>query len=440
MLVFVVRALAAGGPDGLVTAAKSLHRFLDPVEIRTGTLVGVTDHATASYRLYAARHGSLEPIPYQFDQRGADGEITLSEDGREAEFGFDADDDLVFMAKDTGDRVLQGEMPTGGDSAMEIDVIDPRSGAHGWAYLVHFAGRPPARSPVRYVTFDPERQEARALSYEVSYSHDASNALDGVRVPRSAGGTGETVIAGVSMRIKPTFFLFGMWPMALTERNFSVVPDGLKNGPVRAIRRVRQSLDLGTLFPDLPNGRVNTFYYASSFTTPSTFSIPWLVLKALRDFHFESIDEFGSPGPDMRYWDAENPEGVSFTEGGRPAGVDGDHDWWVVSGRRGTFLHALAIPKEWRAWGIRRGIVFRDRAATPGARTQDAGAGYSLLDMMNLRHAGDYELDSMFVVLPQPYRPGDEAEALATSRVPLETTVQAAPLEDGFSRHASAAH
>ena len=438
MLALALRALAAGGAERLVTAPKDLTRLHDHVEIRTGTLPGVGDRATASYRLYAARHGGLEPIPYQFDQRDVDGEITLTEDGREAEFAFDDDDDLVFMAKDTGDRVVEGAMPPGGDSALEIDVSDPGSNAHGWAYLVHFTGQPPPRSSVRYVTFDPVRQEARALSYQVSYSHDASNALDGVRVPRSAGGTGETVIAGVSMRIRPTFFLFGTWPMTLTERNFSVVQDGLKNGPVRAIRRVRQSLDLGSLFPDLPNGKVNTFYYASFFTTPSTFSIPWVVLKALRDFHFDSIDEFGSPDPDTRYWDAHNPGGVSFSEGSRPAGVDGDHDWWVVSGRRGTFLHALVIPEQWRAWGIRRGIVFRDPAATQTTRAEGVGAGYSLLHMTNLQRAGDYQLDSMFAVLPQPYRPGDEAEALAASRVPLETVVRAAPLEDGLSRHASA--
>src|SRR5262249_53545390 len=157
--------------------------------------------------------------------------------------------------------------------------------------------------------------------------------------------------------------------------------------------------------------------------TPSTFSVPWLVLHALRDFRFESIDQLGASARDVRYWDASNPGGVSFADGGQVAGTDGDHDWWVVSGSRGTYLHALVIPQQWRAWGIRRGIVFRD--PSPGVR--DAmGAGYSLLRMTNLRRAGAYELDSTFVVLPRPYQPGDEADALA-SRLPLETSIRAAP-------------
>ena len=37
-----------------------------------------------------------------------------------------------------------------------------------------------------------------------------------------------------------------------------------------------------------------------------------------------------------------------------------------MSGARGTCLHALEIPDEWREWGIKRGIVF-----------EKGGAGYS---------------------------------------------------------------
>jgi len=46
------------------------------------------------------------------------------------------------------------------------------------------------------------------------------------------------------------------------------------------------------MFPDIPNGRV----YATSFQTPARFSIPWLALKTLRDFSYESVDELGPRG------------------------------------------------------------------------------------------------------------------------------------------------
>jgi hypothetical protein len=422
------RPVPAGASASLETTAKTLRRDQDPVIVRTGLLSALGDHETSRYRLYAVRHGRPEPIPFQFDARGPDGELVLSEDGTETDFTFDDDDELVFMAKDTGDRASDDLLP----AALELAVVDRAHGGTGWAYLVHVADEddPPPRSPLRYATFDIARQEARGLTYEVSYSHDRSNFLGRIRlVPRD--GTAETLIERLRMRISPTFAL--LWTTVsptLTEESFSVLPDGVKNGPVRAIRRVRQSLDLGPMFPDVPNGRVYTYYYATSFQTPVRFSIPWLALKALREFRYESVDELGSHGEDMRYWDAANPEGVAFDGSARPAATDADHDWWVVSSARGMCMQAFAIPEEWRTRGIKRGIVFN--ASAGGI---DPGAGFSLLRMTNLERAGTYDLVSGFVFLPRPYRPGDETEALDVLRDPLHAEVHViAP----FVRRASA--
>jgi hypothetical protein len=329
------------------------------------------------------------------------------------------------MARDTGDRAPDDVLPAGGDAALELAVIDRARGGTAWAYLVHFPDDPPPRSPVRYATFDSARQEARAETYEVTYSHDRSNFLRRVRMLPTA----ETLIERLKMRISPTFaFLWTTLHPTLTEQSFSVAPDGVKNGPVRAIRRVRQSLDLGPLFPEIPNGRVYTYYYATSFQTPMRFSVPWLALKTLRDFRYESVEELGTHAAGMRYWDAANPGGVPLDGSGRPAAIDADHDWWVVSGAGGACLQALVIPEEWRAWGIKRGIVFSGSATEPGA-------GYSLLRMTKLGRPGTYELGSVFAFLPHPYRPGDETEVLDGFREPLRTEVRVVrPLV----RHASA--
>ena len=437
MVLLVLMMSSRPAWAGSALEAKTLRRQHDPVIVRTGLLAGVPDRETSRYRLYALQADRLVPIPFQFDARGADGEIVLFSDGTETEFVFDGDDELVFMARDAGDRAPEAALPTSSDAVLEIEVADGR-GARAWAYLAHFAGEPPARSPVRYATFDPASQEARALLYEVSYSREPSNFLASVRIPAAAGGTGESLIERLRMRISPTFsFLVTTVQLTLTEESFAVEPDGLKNGPVRAIRRVRQSLDLGAAFPEFPNGQVVTYYYASSFQTPSRFSIPWLALKTLRDFDFESLGEFGTEARGMRYWDAANPEGVPFARGKRPAAADTDHDWWVVSGPAGTCLHALVIPEEWRSWGIARGVVFRDEAGEARAGDAGSGAGYRLLRMANLRRPGAYELGSAFVVMPRPYTPGDEAEALAALREPLAAEVRMVPVDGGVVQRAS---
>jgi hypothetical protein len=409
--------------DPLTSQIKTLDRLHDPVIVRTSLLGDLPDHSTARCRLYAARHGKLEPIPYQFDQRGKDGELVLSESGEDRDFTFD-DDELVFMAKDAGDRLAAVEEP-GADAALEIEVTDPTSRRHAWAYLVHFRADPPPPSPVRYATFDSARQEARALYYEVSYSRSRGNYPTGIRIASAAGGTGAPLVERIRMRVEPEFSLLGAtWRASFTEESFTVVPDGLRNGAVRAVRRVRQSLDLGKWCPDIPSGRVYSYYYFSSFTTPSTFRIPWLVLKALRDFRFESINELGPQTADLRYWDRANPDGVRFSAGNRPVASEDDHDWWVMSSSEGSFLHALTIPQRWLAWGIRRGVVFDDGTPQPDGAWCDTGAGYSLRGMTNLHEAGAYDLDSTFVVFPHPYRPGEEEQALSMLHAPLTLEVR----------------
>lgn len=50
---------------------KTLTRFHDPVVVQTSALAGLPDYRTATRRLYGARSGVLDAIPYQLDARDA---------------------------------------------------------------------------------------------------------------------------------------------------------------------------------------------------------------------------------------------------------------------------------------------------------------------------------------------------------------------------------
>jgi hypothetical protein len=396
---------------------RTLARLHDPVVVRTALLGPLSARDTARWRLYAAHDGRLEPIPFQFDARDTDGEVVLSDE----DFSFDDDDELVFMAKDAGDQANARGLLAACDIVLEIEVIDEAHPGRGWVYLAHFPDSAPPRSPVRYATFDPERDEARTAFYSIGYSSDRSNFVTGLSVSPRAGGSGERLIRRTSLRIAPTFsLLWTRWSPTYTEESFSVTTEGVRNGPVRAVRRVRQALALGRLLPEVPQGTVSTYYYFSSFLTPSRFSIPGLALRALREFRFASVHDFGPDAVAMRYWDAANPEGVPLAAGAPPGAVDHDHDWWVASGPGGTLLHALVIPERWRLWGVSRGIA----VGVDDGRDSARGAGYTLLGIENLREPGDYRIDSTLVVLPGGYRPGDEARALAMLREPLAVEVR----------------
>ncbi len=406
-------------------ARKTLTRFHDPVIVSTGLIADLADHGTESYRLYTAQSGVLTPVPFQFDARDADGNLVLSDTGTAQEFSFDDNDELVFMAKDSGDRVARSALAATSDAAREIEITDPVSGQQGWVYLLHFADHPPARSPVTYAHFDVKTNQAQTPFYTIEY-YPSHSFFTGMRIAPAAGGTGENILDRMKIRVHPTFsLLLTSWSPLFTEEDFSVQIDGVKNGPVRAIRRVRQSLDLGKFFPDMPGGTVYTYYYFSSFSTPSKFSLPWMVLKALRRFRFVGVDDFRSNAIGMTYWDGANPQGLRYT--GHNRGVVNttrDHDWWAVGGPAGTCLHAFVIPKQWEEWGITRGTIFSDDSATadtegPEAEPGSHTAGYSLLNMTNIRKPGDYEMNMAVIILPRTFHPGDETQPLNMLKKPV---------------------
>ncbi len=426
----VARASAADQAE----THESLRRVYDPVVVSTALLRDVTERRTDGYRLYSARAGALVPVPFQFDQRDAAGDlVVLTGENAPGDLVFDGNDELVFMAKDGGDRIARSPLPKGSDSALEIEITDPVDGGRAWVYLLHFAAAPPPPSRERYVRFDVGRSRVETSAYSLQYQPQRSY-FTGMRMTSAAGVQGVEILDRMKVRVDLTFsLLLGTWSPAFTEEDFAVEIVGVKNGPVRAIRKVRQWLDLGRFFPDMPGGTVYTLYYASMFSTPSRLRLPWMALKALRDFRFVGFDDFRSTAVGMTYRDAANPQGLVFS-GDNDAAVNAtqDHDWWVLSGPGGTCFHTFAIPEEWREWGVIRGTYFRDDNAAVDGEGREAelgahAAGYSLLNMTKIRRAGEYEMNMAVVISPHPYRPGDEVEAVNVLEAPL--TVRAGLLQ-----------
>jgi len=420
-VLFLLRgaAVCAGSP-------KTLTRFHDPVVISVPALPGAMGTSTVGIALYRIRNGHLEAMPYQFDARDRSGDLDV---GTPRDFVLDDNDELVFMAKDTGDQADSATL--GSAAGLEIEVGDPLDGGRGWAYLLPAAAAPVASPPVAYVRFDADRGRATSELYEIDYA-SGLNFLTGLRVAPAAGGNGENFLRQTRMLGEPTFsLLFGDVRLSFTERNSIVRVDGIKNGWVRSIRRVRLSVDLGPLFPDLPTGIAYTLHYFSSFSTPTQMSVPWMALKALRDFRFENVIEFSPAGAPQRYWDTANRSGTALTADSEEGiATDRDHDWWAVSGASGSLLQVFILPQEWTAWGVTRGAVVQRPHASAGPLAHEfAGAGFTLRDMVRLQHSGSYQLLQATIILPRRYQSGDEDQVLPMFHAPLQ--VRARPLAAG---------
>lgn len=414
-LACAVVACAAAMGDGRVRAEtgppKTLARIHDPVVMPGSALAAVVGQHSDAFRLMRIESGRPVPIPFQVDERDDDGDVVVN---GPSDFALDGNDELVFMAADTGDRAVGDVWPRSCTTVLEIAVIDPRNDNRGWAYLLTCpnTGPPPQTEP--YVTYDVRTNRARSAFYETEYA-TGRNYFTSLRVAGEGGALGPNLLRRTMMRGLPTFSMFFTTvQLEFTEQNSIVRVDGVKNGPVRAIRKVKLSVDLGPLFPDLPNGTAYTYHYRTSYVTPTRFGIPSLALRILREFSFEAVVDFDPKAMPLRYWDAVHDDGVQLN-----ATADGpvitsiDHDWWVHSGSGGAMLHAFIIPERWRNWGIVRGTVLRNHAA-----------GYSLLNMTRLREGGDYDLLQAAIVLPDPYHAGDEVEPMAMVHDPLTTEIR----------------
>lgn len=234
-LIVLLLALLLAAPWAVRAApttpeAKTLTRFNDPVVVRTSLLTGLPTRHTNGYRLYSVREGVPSPIPYQFGERDEAGELVFPEPDSSGEFAFDNNDELVFMAKDTGARAPRGLLPSRSDAVIEIEVTDPVDGRKGWAYLLHFRDNPPPPSSMTYATFDPKTNQARALFYTMDY-FPGRNFFTAMRIAPAAGGTGENILNRMKLRVNPTFsLLLTTWSPLFTEEDFSVRVDGVKMG------------------------------------------------------------------------------------------------------------------------------------------------------------------------------------------------------------------
>jgi hypothetical protein len=417
-LVILLAALLAGPIAAVPAATRPLSRHTDPVVIVGRELLALPQATTASLRLYRWRDGVFAPVPYQFDARDRHGDVELARH----DFPLDANDELVFMAADSGTRADPAALPGTCTAALEIAVDDPRDGGRGWVYLLQFDAPPARAADPPYAVVEPDGRRARSGAYAVEYAEGA-NVFTALYVTPAAGGSGEKLLRQTRMIGEPTLrLLFTDLTLRFDEQSTVARIEGVRNGPVRAIRQVRLSIDLGRFFPDLPNGTTHTYHYREGFDTPSRVSIPWLVLHTLRDFRFEDVVVFEPDALPLRYWDGANPDGVDL-RAGATLHTDVDHDWWAVRGRAGSILETLHIPEPWRRWGVARGTVAGERREAAAGR-DDYVAGYSLLNMTRLRDAGDYEIRQLMLVVPGGYDPGDEAAARAMIEEPLRTAVR----------------
>ncbi len=307
LFLLVILSIPSALPAG---KSRTLVRESDAVILTPGEAKTFDGVAIPGIRVYAARDGSLQPIPFQVDEKTRKGDFVFP-NGKEKnpEDGdglFNGLDELVIMARDLGDETDEGANLPGAVKKSIIVVKDPVDGGEGFAYLYYFEKDAPARSEVDYATIDPEKNRIKTLTYELGFSAEAPMAMDYLVVTEAGGGDGVDYCDRLKARLHAE--VAGI-SVDKTEEDFDDQIVAWIDGPVRVIRRTRSRLILLWNIPS-PSARLDNIYYYNSFSFPTEVYLPIDVGFVVKDPTFRvSVDSPRLAG-ERRYRNSLYPEGV----------------------------------------------------------------------------------------------------------------------------------
>ncbi|MHC4443543.1 MAG: hypothetical protein ACYTBZ_04585 [Planctomycetota bacterium] len=354
MRIKVISILLLMTASSIPAQVTTLDRDRDPVVI-TGIdlslMLGLPVNEVVAFRY----QGGWQQIPVQIDERKVvDYGIVYNTDpvslyttayadsstytGPDDDPAFDGDDELVFMAKDGGDRAgVAVALPMGvvSGTGLEITIDDPVDGGQGYVYLFRTDGTLSPGAVVDYITYtfnllagsyipnystmngpNPEDSEAYSAHYRTHFSdrwiRDELNVLSG-----SSSG------ADILDRHKN---MFGPGICQRTENTFSAGEGAFfvnKDGAVRAIRSY-MGANSGPL-----TQREHIFYEQRQDITTFLRVHP---IQGVMDVYDYSPDAAG-----MTYYNDLNLGGV-LVDGIPDVVTAGQIVWEMVTGVQGSLI------------------------------------------------------------------------------------------------------
>ena len=245
-----------------VSMEKGLSRRYDHVIITGEKLKALNGVKVIRMRMLAYREAELVAVPFQVDEKNSAGEY-IYDKGPKAK-GWDTDNDLfahskeitpilddndeiVFMARDAGDRLDRAYTFKENPVVHEITLKDPLTGDRGWLYLAVYTEDtdPPPGSSESYVSFDADSGVIRTISYNCRHRLDMPAFIDYAgfqNYPVEEAGTlpdKDNLLDRIKFRLKMTALGGRVTLLDRNEENIASFTDAYKAGPVRIIQNLR---------------------------------------------------------------------------------------------------------------------------------------------------------------------------------------------------------
>ncbi len=369
--------------------------------------------AVGRLTLWRMTHGTLQPIPFQVDERDESGQLALPngpEPSQDESPGvFDDNDLLVFAARDLGDQARVA-------NAAEIQATDPLTGTSRWAY-VRLDVSTPAAMPAD-VEYDAGARLVRARAYNLTLGTHVPTAfsfMDGNHT------YGRNLLDRLKVRVTAHVF-WGLLQFHRNEDDVTTVLLAWKSGPVRLIQRSQLQVRLGYgLSP--PKIVAEDFYSADTFESPIIVRLPFDLRYVFGDLTVRIFLDFDDLHDSRIFADGLPPEPIGCDQTA-PALNGIATNWFGVTGPEGTFVHALRVSPTLQALHTAL-YAIADRTPDPPERVPGncPGVGYTMTEWGGMSR-GTHQI-SMVIRAFEHFMPGDEQAFLASLQNPLVTSVRA---------------
>jgi len=450
-----------------VLQEKTLSRWPDPVVSDCGLFPRLAGKPVTHIRVAAWRDGSPRPVPFQIDERNPQGErIYLNgEQGNPGDSNgqVDAGDEMVLMARDSGDRVAPEAMPGGTDIWHELEIRDPLTGGTGWCYILALSD--PSAFPLSsedYIRYDPSCQPQGAPPGECVFSGFVEDRFypmppyypgrafpnNGfshryMANPPAAGGDGTNYVDRMKSRFEVALF-FGSLKLNLDENSMTFHERAYTDGPVRLVRKIQLIMQL-PMGIKAPGFAVDLLWYDTIVDVPMVVHFP--INPGLVLTHIQVTQgEDQSPGSlGMLVYNSNNLGGMVVDGRMSPMEkkwVNSKDVWRLLTGPQGSNLRRSFWDKQWEEQMVKLEVNYVDDMEKKDPPEEVEGSLGCILqtNMVKGIRPGTYSSylewywppTFLFTGPGHTYRPGDERAYLNMADHPLRLAVESKTVDNSY--------
>jgi hypothetical protein len=344
----------------------------------------------------AQHHGKLEPIPFQLDERSADGRFSFPS-GHHTPSGTKAlspNDQVVMMVSDLGHVCnVTCDLPP---STLEVSVFTPSDRTTRYAYIATV--EKPTFSPNSYVDYDAVTDRIETDAYRLTFVNGFPADFALQATPRSHR---PNMIADFQILGKTK--LFGLALLRLTNLDIQSRIVGFRAGPIRLIRQVVYWVRL-PFGINSPNVTSDELFYRNFGVMPLAVKLPWVPHLLFNNTSFLLAVELNNANRYSLLWPGGNTGITGISALAAPRGDSTiPADWIAIEAEDGLLVQTFAPTPDLAL--IERQLYYHADDGLPSSLGADQHAIVGLqIDKLERLSKGVHGFDPLFIAVSSGYK------------------------------------